>query len=96
MLDLVARIGREFGISIMMSSRLWQRSSASATISSLSRAELVQSGSISAFTGRIGSLTVEVDGSAAALAAYLEDAAAPTARVSTYSKSTSRTTARTT
>ena len=35
--------------------------------------ELVQSGSISAFTGRIELLTVEVDGSAAALAAYLEE-----------------------
>jgi ABC-2 type transport system ATP-binding protein len=74
MLDLVARIGREFGISILMSSHLLAEIERVCDhLVLIEDGRLVQSGSISAFTGRIELLTVEVDGTAGALAAYLAE-----------------------
>jgi len=74
MLDLVARIGREFGISIMMSSHLLTEiERVSDHLVVIEEGRLVQSGSIGAFTGRIELLTVEVDGPAESLAAYLSE-----------------------
>ena len=74
MLDLVARIGREFGISIMMSSHLLTEiERVSDHLVVIEEGRLVQSGSIGAFTGRIELLTVEVDGPAEGLAAYLRE-----------------------
>ncbi len=72
MLDLVARIGREFGISIVMSSHLLAEiERVSDHLVVIEGGRLVRSGSIRAFTGHIELLTVEVDGSAESLAAYL-------------------------
>jgi ABC-2 type transport system ATP-binding protein len=74
MLDLVARIGREFGISILMSSHLLAEIERVCDhLVLIEDGRLVQSGSISAFTGRIELLSVEVDGTAGALAAYLAE-----------------------
>jgi ABC-2 type transport system ATP-binding protein len=74
MLDLVARIGREFGISILMSSHLLAEIERVCDhLVLIEDGRLVQSGSISAFTGRIELLTVEVDGTTRALAAYLAE-----------------------
>ncbi len=74
MLDLVARIGREFGISIMMSSHLLTEiERVSDYLVMIEGGTLVQAGSIGAFTGRIELLAVEVDGPAASLAGYLRD-----------------------
>ena len=74
MLDLVARIGREFGISIMMSSHLLTEIERVCDhLVLIEEGRLVQSGSIGAFTGRIELLTVEVDGPAAGLAAHLRE-----------------------
>jgi len=74
MLDLVARIGREFGISIMMSSHLLTEiERVSDHLVLIEEGRLVQSGSMGAFTGRIELLTVEVDGPAQGLAAYLRE-----------------------
>lgn len=74
MLDLIARIGREFGISIMMSSHLLTEiERVSDHLVVIEGGRLVRSGSIRAFTGNIGLLAVEVDGPAAALAAYLSE-----------------------
>jgi ABC-2 type transport system ATP-binding protein len=74
MLDLVARIGREFGISILMSSHLLAEIERVCDhLVLIEDGKLVQSGSISAFTGRIELLTVEVDGTTGALAAYLAE-----------------------
>ncbi len=74
MLDLVARIGREFGISIMMSSHLLTEiERVSDHLVVIEEGRLVQSGSIGAFTGRIELLTVEVDGPVEDLAAYLSE-----------------------
>ena len=85
----------EFGISIMMSSHLLAEIERVCDHLVLIEGRLVQSGSISAFTGRIELLTVEV-GSATALAATSRRRGYSYREVSTYSKSTSRTTARTT
>ncbi len=74
MLDLVARIGREFDISIMMSSHLLAEIERVCDhLVLIEEGRLVQSGSIGAFTGRIGLLTVEVDGPIEGLAAYLSE-----------------------
>jgi len=74
MLDLVSRIGREFGISIMMSSHLLTEIERVCDhLVLIEGGKLVQSGSIGAFTGRIELLTVEVDGPAEGLAAYLRE-----------------------
>jgi ABC-2 type transport system ATP-binding protein len=74
MLDLVARIGREFGISIVMSSHLLTEiERVSEHLVVIEEGRLVQSGSIGAFTGRIELLTVEVDGPAELLAGYLRE-----------------------
>jgi ABC-2 type transport system ATP-binding protein len=73
MLDLVTRIGREFGISILMSSHLLAEIERVCDhLVLIEGGKLVQSGSIGAFTGRIELLTVEVDGPVADLSAYLE------------------------
>jgi ABC-2 type transport system ATP-binding protein len=78
MLDLVARIGREFGISILMSSHLLAEIERVCDhLVLIEGGKLVQSGSIGTFTGRIQLLTVEVDGPAADLAAYLEERGYP-------------------
>ncbi|MGH3038623.1 MAG: ABC transporter ATP-binding protein [Gaiellaceae bacterium] len=72
MLDLVARIGREFGISVLMSSHLLAEIERVCDhLVLIEGGKLVQSGSIGGFTGQIQLLTVEVDGPAAGLAAYL-------------------------
>ncbi|HSE82019.1 MAG TPA: ABC transporter ATP-binding protein [Gaiellaceae bacterium] len=74
MLDLVARIGREFGISIMMSSHLLAEIERVCDhLVLIEDGRLVRAGSIGAFTGRIELLTVEVDGPVSGLAAYLEE-----------------------
>jgi ABC-2 type transport system ATP-binding protein len=78
MLDLVARIGLEFGISILMSSHLLAEIERVCDhLVLIEGGKLVQSGSIGAFTGRIELLTVEVDGPVAGLAAYLEERGYP-------------------
>ncbi|MGI8925088.1 MAG: ABC transporter ATP-binding protein [Tepidiformaceae bacterium] len=72
MLDLVRRTGREFGISILMSSHLLgeiERVCDHLVI--IENGRLVQSAPITTFTARTQVLAVEVDSGAAALAGHL-------------------------
>jgi ABC-2 type transport system ATP-binding protein len=72
MLDLVRRIGTDFGISILMSSHLLTEiERVCEYLVVIEGGRLVRSDDLSTFTGRTDFLTVEVDGSAAALAEYL-------------------------
>ena len=72
MLDLVGRIGREFGISILMSSHLLTEIERVCDyLVVIEGGRLVQSDSLASFTGRTAVLTVEVDGSPAGLGAHL-------------------------
>jgi len=72
MLDLVRRIGSEFGISILMSSHLLTEiERVCEYLVVIEDGRLVRSDSVSTFTGRTEVLSVEVDGSADALAEYL-------------------------
>ena len=74
MLDLVRRIGTEFGISILMSSHLLSEiERVCEHLVVIDTGRLVQSDRIVAFTGRTQVVTVEVDGSAARLAGYLRE-----------------------
>jgi ABC-2 type transport system ATP-binding protein len=74
MLELVSRIGREFGISILMSSHLLSEIERVCDhLVVIDTGRLVQSDRIVAFTGRTQVVTVEVDGSAPLLAAYLRE-----------------------
>jgi ABC-2 type transport system ATP-binding protein len=74
MLDLVRRIGTEFGISLLMSSHLLSEIERVCDhLVVIDTGRLVQSDRIVAFTGRTEVVTVEVDGSAAMLAAYLRE-----------------------
>jgi ABC-2 type transport system ATP-binding protein len=74
MLELVSRIGREFGISLLMSSHLLSEIERVCDhLVVIDTGRLVQSDRIVAFTGRTQVVTVEVDGSAALLAAYLRE-----------------------
>lgn len=72
MLDLVRRTGREFGIAILMASHLLgeiERVCDSLIV--IDGGRLVRAGAIAEFTTGLGSLEVEVDGDAAALAERL-------------------------
>jgi ABC-2 type transport system ATP-binding protein len=72
MLDLVRRIGHDFGLSILMSSHLLAEIERVCDhLVVIEGGRLVQSDRIGAFTGRTETLTVEVDGDGAALAGYL-------------------------
>ena len=74
MLDLVSRIGSEFGISILMSSHLLTEiERVCSYLVVIEGGRLVRSDSIAVFTGRTEVLTVEVDGSVAGLAGYLRE-----------------------
>jgi ABC-2 type transport system ATP-binding protein len=74
MLDLVRRIGTEFGISILMSSHLLTEiERVCEYLVVIEGGRLVQSDSLAAFTGSTSVLTVEVDGAVAGLAAMLRD-----------------------
>jgi ABC-2 type transport system ATP-binding protein len=74
MLDLVARIGSDFGISLLMSSHLLSEIERVCDhLVVIDTGRLVQSDRIVAFTGRTQVVTVEVDGSAAMLATYLRE-----------------------
>jgi ABC-2 type transport system ATP-binding protein len=74
MLDLVGRIGSEFGISILMSSHLLTEiERVCEHLVVIEGGRLVQSDRLDAFTGRTAVVTVEVDGPAASLAAYLRE-----------------------
>ncbi len=72
MLDLVRRIGTEFGISILMSSHLLTEIERVCDyLVVIEEGRLIRSDSLATFTGRTETLTVEVEGSADALAEYL-------------------------
>jgi len=72
MLDLVRRIGMEFGISILMSSHLLSEiERVCEYLVVIEGGRLVQSDSLAAFTRRTSVLTVEVDGAVAGLATML-------------------------
>ena len=74
MLDLVRRIGSEFGISILMSSHLLAEiERVCEHVVVIERGRLVRSDAVSAFTGRTQAVTVEVEGAAGELAAYLRE-----------------------
>ncbi len=74
MLDLVARIGNEFGISILMSSHLLTEiERVCGYLVVIEEGRLVRSDSVATFTGRTEVLTVEVDGPIGDLARYLRE-----------------------
>ena len=74
MLDLVRRIGSEFGISILMSSHLLTEIERVCDyLVVIEDGRLIRSDSLATFTGRTEVLTVEVDGPAADLADYLRE-----------------------
>lgn len=74
MLDLVRRIGNEFGISILMSSHLLTEIERVCDfLVVIEGGRLVRSDSLASFTGRTEVLTVEVDGPVAGLAGYLRE-----------------------
>lgn len=74
MLDLIKRIGTEFGISILMSSHLLTEiERVCEYLVVIEGGRLVHSDSLASFTGRTSVLTVEVDGPIAGLAARLRD-----------------------
>ncbi len=72
MLELVSRIGDEFGISILMSSHLLAEiERVCSHLAVIEQGRLVRSDSVATFTSRTEVLSVEVDGEAAGLADYL-------------------------
>ncbi len=72
MLDLVRRIGTEFGISILMSSHLLTEiERVCQYLVVIEGGRLIRSDTLSTFTGRTEMVTVEVDGEIAGLADYL-------------------------
>jgi ABC-2 type transport system ATP-binding protein len=74
MLDLIKRIGTEFGISILMSSHLLTEiERVCEYLVVIEGGRLVQSDSLASFTGRTSVLTVEVDGPIAGLATRLRE-----------------------
>ncbi len=74
MLDLVRRIGSEFGISILMSSHLLTEIERVCDyLVVIEGGRLIRSDSLSTFTGRTEVLSVEVDGPVAPLADFLRD-----------------------
>jgi len=74
MLDLVHRIGAEFGISILMSSHLLTEiERVCEYLVVIEGGRLVRSAPLATFTGRTEVVTVEVEGVAAGLAAYLRE-----------------------
>ena len=74
MLDLIRRIGTEFGISILMSSHLLSEiERVCEHLVVIEGGRLIRSDSLSTFTGRTETVTVEVDGEIAPLAQYLSD-----------------------
>ncbi len=80
MLDLVNRIGSEFGISILMSSHLLTEIERVCDyLVLIEGGRLIRSDTLSTFTGRTEVLTVEVDGAIAGLAAYLRERGYPAA-----------------
>ena len=74
MLDLVRRIGTEFGISILMSSHLLTEiERVCEYLVLIEGGRLIRSDSLSTFTGRTQVLSIEVDGPTAGLAGYLRE-----------------------
>ncbi len=74
MLELIGRIGREFGISILMSSHLLTEiERVCEFLVVIEGGRLVEADQLDTFTGRTAVLTVEVEGSAAGLAERLRD-----------------------
>ena len=74
MLDLLRRIGAEFGISILMSSHLLTEIERVCDyLVVIENGRLIRSDNLATFTGRTEVLTVEVDGAIAGLAAYLRE-----------------------
>jgi ABC-2 type transport system ATP-binding protein len=74
MLDLVRRIGTEFGISILMSSHLLAEIERVCDyLVLIEGGRLVQADRLAAFTGRTEVVTVEVDGDVEPLAVYLRE-----------------------
>ena len=72
MLDLVRRTGREFGIAVLMSSHLLgEIERVCDWLIVIDGGRLVRSGAVAEFTAGLGSLEVEVEGDAAALAEAL-------------------------
>ncbi|MFN0153715.1 MAG: ABC transporter ATP-binding protein [Gaiella sp.] len=72
MLDLIGRIGRDFGISILMSSHLLTEiERVCEYLVLIEGGRLVEAGRLGSFTERTGVLTVEVEGSAAQLTELL-------------------------
>ena len=69
MLDLVRRTGREFGIAVLMSSHLLgEIERVCDWLVVIDGGQLVRSGAVAEFTAGLGSLEVEIEGDAAALA----------------------------
>jgi ABC-2 type transport system ATP-binding protein len=74
MLDLVRRTGREFGITIVMASHLLgEIERVCDHLVVIDAGRLLRSAPIGAFTGRMQTLAVEVEGDAAALARNLRE-----------------------
>ena len=74
MLDLVRRIGSDFGISILMSSHLLSEIERVCDyLVLIEGGRLIRSDDLATFTGRTEVLTVEADGVIAGLAAYLRE-----------------------
>ena len=74
MLDLVRRTGREFGIAVLMSSHLLgEIERVCDWLVVIDGGRLVRSGAVAEFTAGLGSLEVEVEGDAAALANALTE-----------------------
>jgi ABC-2 type transport system ATP-binding protein len=74
MLDLVRRIGSEFGISILMSSHLLTEIERVCDyLVVIDGGRLIRSDTLSTFTGRTEVLSIEVDGPASDLAGYLRE-----------------------
>ncbi len=74
MLELVRRIGSEFGISILMSSHLLAEIERVCDyLVVIEGGRLVRSDSLSTFTGRTEVLSIEVDGAVTSLAGYLRE-----------------------
>ena len=72
MLDLIRRIGTEFGISILMSSHLLTEiERVCEHLVLIEGGRLIRSDSLSTFTGRTETVTVEVDGEIGPLVEYL-------------------------
>ena len=74
MLDLVRRTGREFGIAVLMSSHLLgEIERVCDWLVVIDGGQLVRSGAVAEFTAGLGSLEVEVEGDAGALADALTE-----------------------